>query len=295
MGTLRPRQAWGLGVLVACVGLLAVVAVVADGTPLQAPADDGSTDLFARLASAMEVALLIGGALVLVLLIVSLTGPRNRRPQLGNRRFLLRTLLMAAALALVAGSFGALRRDDPKPAPEREQTGVAQVSTVGADDANHRPTWPLTLIGSGVVVALAWAAWSARRRRRAFDGEVTVASEAEQRAAAGSAFAASLADLEAEPDPRRAIIAAYARLLDGLDAAGFGRRPSEAPEEHLRRTLAQLRIPDAPMRTLVALFSEARFSEHPLGAGDKQTAIAAVRAARDDLAGLAAAPGGGPS
>jgi hypothetical protein len=109
------------------------------------------------------------------------------------------------------------------------------------------------------------------------------------RRAAGSAFAASLADLEAEPDPRRAIVAAYARLLDGLDAAGFGRHPAEAPEEHLRRVLEQLRVPPAPLHTLVALFAEARFSEHPLTAGHKQTAIDAFRAARDSLTALAPA------
>jgi hypothetical protein len=96
-----------------------------------------------------------------------------------------------------------------------------------------------------------------------FDGPIDPrAAEAAQRVAAGAAFAASLADLEDEPDPRRAIVAAYARLLDGLEAAGFGRRPAEAPEEHLRRVLEQLQVPDGPLRTVVALFAEARFSEH---------------------------------
>ena len=58
--------------------------------------------------------------------------------------------------------------------------------------------------------------------------------------------------------------------------------------------LEQLHIPDAPLRTLVALFGEARFSEHALTAADKQTAIDAFRAARDALAGVAPAAGARP-
>ncbi len=229
---------------------------------------------------------MLGAILVLVILVLALTGERNRRPLASGRNALVRTLVMVAVLAVIVGAMSVLRDREHRTAPEPAAGGAAVVGEVPPPEGSERPTWPLTMLGSAVVVALAWAAWSARRRRHAADAMATAPSEDGQRAAAGSAFAASLADLEAEPDPRRAIIAAYARLLDGLDAAGFGRRSADAPEEHLRRTLAQLRIPDAPMRTLVALFAEARFSEHALTIADKQTAIDAFRAARDDLAGL---------
>ena len=135
-----------------------------------------------------------------------------------------------------------------------------------------------------MVVALAWAAWSARRHRPDDEDDGAVAPDDEQRAAARSVFDASLADLEGEPDPRRAIIAAYARLLDGLDQCGLGRRPAEAPVEHVHRALSALRVPEVPLHTLVDLYAEARFSEHPLTAAHKARAIDAFRAARDDLA-----------
>jgi NADH:ubiquinone oxidoreductase subunit 6 (subunit J) len=280
-------------VLVAGTALVAVVAVVADGAPLRAPDDDGRAELPDRLLSAVEVAVLVGGALVLVAMIVmTLSGPRNRRGELKGRRALFRTLLAVVALAFLASAFMARRDGRDKEQPAARPTPVV-VTEATSSPTTERPTWPLALLGAAVVVALGTAGWAARRQRPRFDGPIDArAAEAAQRAAAGAAFAASLADLEDEPDPRRAIVAAYARLLDGLEAAGFGRRPAEAPEEHLRRVLEQLQVPEEPLRTVVALFAEARFSQHPLTAAHKRTAIDAFVAARDALAGLA--PAGQP-
>ena len=98
--------------------------------------------------------------------------------------------------------------------------------------------------------------------------------------AAVDAFDASLVDLDAEADPRRAIIAAYARLLAGFERGGLGRRPHEAPVEHLRRALTAVAVRPAPVERLVGLFVEARFSHHDLGPVDKQAAIDAFVAAR---------------
>ena len=52
----------------------------------------------------------------------------------------------------------------------------------------------------------------------------------------------SLDDLRAEPDPRRAVIAAYARLERVLAAHGLPRKPAEAPLEYLGRMLAELSV-----------------------------------------------------
>ncbi len=269
--------------LAAGAALVAVVAVTADGAPLKAPTDDGRAGLPDRLLAGLEVAVLVAGVLlVVVIVITAITSGSGRKPSYRGRRSILRTILVMVALMFVAGALLARQRDDHQ---NEQDTQQAVATTVAADSSSEatRPMWPLVLLGTVVVVALVTAAWAARRRRPTFDAEVSPRPVDEVRRAAGSAFAASLADLEAEPDPRRAIVAAYARLLDGLDAAGFGRHAAEAPEEHLRRVLEQLRVPPAPLRTLVALFAEARFSEHPLTAAHKQAAIDAFRAARDSL------------
>jgi Domain of unknown function (DUF4129) len=100
----------------------------------------------------------------------------------------------------------------------------------------------------------------------------------------------SLEDLRAEPDPRRAVIAAYARMERGLGTSGLARAPAETALEYLRRVLANRRVsPEAAVR-LTALFQRAKFSDHVIGADAKQAAIDALEAVRDELrARLAAA------
>jgi len=93
----------------------------------------------------------------------------------------------------------------------------------------------------------------------------------------------SLADLRAEPDPRRAIIAAYARMERALAAAGLPRRPAEAPLEYLERALVDLRATASSARRLTDLFRIAKFSDHPLDAQAKDDAIGALEAIRDEL------------
>jgi hypothetical protein len=108
----------------------------------------------------------------------------------------------------------------------------------------------------------------------------------------------TLEDLEREPDPRRAVIAAWARMERGLAAAGLPRRPSEAPFEYATRVLETALDPAAPgspdgfggpvqlfsVHRLTGLFERAKFSHHRIGEGDRHEAIAALRAVRRELA-----------
>ena len=100
----------------------------------------------------------------------------------------------------------------------------------------------------------------------------------------------TLEDLEREPDPRRAVIGAWARMEAGLAAAGVPRRPSEAPFEYAGRVLRTALTPAAgPLRPdsvhrLTGLFERAKFSHHDIGEADRGQAIAALRAVRQELA-----------
>jgi hypothetical protein len=93
----------------------------------------------------------------------------------------------------------------------------------------------------------------------------------------------SLDDLRAEPDPRRAVIAAYARLERVLAAHGLPRKPSEAPFEYLTRMLTNLLVSDRAARALTDLFERAKFSQHAVGPEMKEQAIDALETVRDDL------------
>jgi Domain of unknown function (DUF4129) len=99
----------------------------------------------------------------------------------------------------------------------------------------------------------------------------------------------TLEDLEREPDPRRAVIAAWARMERGLAAAGLPRHPAEAPFEYAARVLEAALARPSSVHRLTGLFERAKFSRHRIGEDDRQQAIAALRAVRRDLAEAAAA------
>jgi Domain of unknown function (DUF4129) len=96
-------------------------------------------------------------------------------------------------------------------------------------------------------------------------------------------------DLEAEPDARRAVIAAYARMESVLARHGMRRRPSETPVEYLRRILLGLTTRAAAVGRLTDLFELAKFSTHEISAEMKLEAIGALQEIRDDLQTAAAA------
>jgi hypothetical protein len=121
--------------------------------------------------------------------------------------------------------------------------------------------------------------WRTLKRRTAIplDREQTVAED----------FAASIGDaiddLENEPDARRAVIAAYARMENVLARNGLKRRPSETPVEYLRRILLGLTSRGDSVSRLTSLFEQAKFSRHEIDVSMKLDAIGALREIRDDL------------
>ena len=95
--------------------------------------------------------------------------------------------------------------------------------------------WPL-VIGLAVLIAAAIAAVIIIERRRDRRGRRTP----EQLEELGRALDEAIDDLRRDPDPRRAVIAAYARMEQALTLYGFPRRPSEAPYEYLHRVARDL-------------------------------------------------------
>jgi hypothetical protein len=100
----------------------------------------------------------------------------------------------------------------------------------------------------------------------------------------------TLDDLRAEPDPRRAIVRAYARMERTCERSGVARDGAEAPLEYVARVLLELEVRPEPVRALTDLFERAKFSAHPLGDDAKHEAIAALEDIRADLASPPEAP-----
>ena len=95
------------------------------------------------------------------------------------------------------------------------------------------------LIALGAALATALALWFAHRaRQRAGPGRAS----SEPPPSLDDVLAETVDDLRAEPDPRRAVIAAYARLERALAAAGHPRLRSDAPHEYLGRVLHEAEV-----------------------------------------------------
>jgi hypothetical protein len=123
--------------------------------------------------------------------------------------------------------------------------------------------------------------WRTRKKRTA------VPLELEQSVAEdfASSIGDAIDDLESEPDARRAVIAAYARMETVLARNGLKRRPSETSVEYLRRMLLGLTSRGDSVSRLTSLFEQAKFSLHPIDDAMKYDAIGALREIRDDLQG----------
>ena len=143
--------------------------------------------------------------------------------------------------------------------------------------------WPPIAIGAGAALLVITALWLSARHRRTSAAVPWRDRRAEQRREAIEAVDYSLSALEAEPDPRRAVIAAYARMDRWLGEAGFGRLPWEAPFEHLDRVLSDLGATTAVGARLAELFEAAKFSQHPCAPEMKLAALGALAELRADL------------
>ena len=256
----------------ALVGALAVLLALVAASSAIEPVDGGGAtgggvppSVAAYAYAAVTVLALAGIPALLVLAVRELPDARRR----GRRTWL--TALVLVSLVAVGVAVSAYDGDGLSEMLAR----VRVVQPSPSEQELARPPgaeWvPLAL-----VTGLALGGVLALRRRPA----VRRSSLAERVA---DALDGPLDDLRDEPDVRRAVIAAFARLERALGAAGAPRAPGEAPLEFVERVLRELAVPRRPLDELAALFERARFSLHPLGEADREAAVAALESVRETL------------
>ncbi|GAA2153189.1 hypothetical protein GCM10009760_50640 [Kitasatospora kazusensis] len=86
-------------------------------------------------------------------------------------------------------------------------------------------------------------------------------------------------------DVRAAVIACYAAMESSLAESGVARQASDSPADLLRRADADGVLAGPHPQVLAALFREARYSSHPMGAEQLGRARAALDAIASQLAG----------
>jgi hypothetical protein len=136
----------------------------------------------------------------------------------------------------------------------------------------------LPALAIAVLALLAVGAFlvSTRRRTAASGPEALVEAVAE-------ILDDTVDDLRAEADPRRAVIAAYARLEQAFAVSGLPRRRTETAQEYVSRALRALEVREGSANRLTALYEVAKFSDHDVDAGMKDEAIAALVDVRAEL------------
>ena len=188
----------------------------------------------------------------------------------------------AIALAVLEGLQRASGTTDQFSQRYRSTAVAPRSSSRSQRTADELLPWVAGGVGACLVLLLSGALIQRRRRLLAALAPSEDGLESPRREL-HELFGISIAEIERESDPRRAVIRAYAAMETTLVRHKLGRRPFEAPGEYLSRVFNTLRLSRRPAERLTELFERARFSEHTIGSEMKREAIAALRELRSDL------------
>jgi hypothetical protein len=272
-----------LGVLVALV----VVAIAARGSiPAGESGSRAPTQTLIDILFTLYL-LTVAGSAVLVVYLLVLRRQLAAQGEVRRQKPLERLLVLLVFLGVASLAVRRLAGQNPLEPPYVEEAtgggGSFPGSTGGDSDAVQAGfSWAAASVTVALILLALGAWWYAGRARKRARGEL---GSREDRLATALAAAVdeSLDDLRAEPDPRRAVIAAYARLERVLAAHRLPRRPAEAPLEYLARMLDELSVSPDAARRLTGLFERAKFSQHAVRTEMKEEAISALEKVRDDL------------
>jgi hypothetical protein len=276
-------------VALALTALLAVVALTSRQTsPLGRRVEPGGGPSRTFFDTAFTLVLLLE-ALCFAIFLYALWTFRHERWQ-RRRRSWLRSYFLVLAVMLLISVFGLRAIQHGKPrlrhatggqTPAQKQLDRLKRQTQGKKGYDPRFNWIVALIVGGGIGGAAVTLIVLRRRR---DRDVVESAELPEEAVA-DAVGDAIDDLRREPDPRRAIVAAYARMERSLASHGFARRRWEAPLEYLSRVLLELRAGAEPVRRLTELFEQAKFARAEPPPQAKDEAIDSLVRIRNELRG----------
>jgi hypothetical protein len=269
----------------AAVVLLAFAGIASHGRPLAGGGrGSGPTATF---FDYVATTLVLGAIVILAIVGYAVLGRRitGRSPRRGRWYLVSMMLSMAAALAIVTVIVhtGFVKR-------VQEAIGLQPVRQGGAGAAappqrttprnvrNPHLRWDEIGIFA-VLIAGTMVVLMARRQTKRVSRPWRIGRNEE----VSLAIDESIDDLRNDPNLRRAIVAAYARMESALGRAGLPRHPAEAPFEYVERALVSLDTSAASVHRLTALFESAKFSQHEPEPAMRDEAVDALMAVRDEL------------
>ena len=279
----RPALAAGIAVVV----LLAVVAVASRRGDVDAGSASDKGEIGERVFDYFFTGVLAYMAVGLIFVVYLFWSGRGSiaevAPAPRRRHAVYAPLAFLTVMAVVILLVSSLRRvtgDGERRRPESVPTATAQTGADGTERRRYEPefAWPAFAFVCVLGAALAAALIAAQRRRGRASERLAPLAES-----LVHVLEETLDDLRREQDPRRAVIAAYARMESTLAAHGAPRRPAEAPNEYTARVLDELAVSGPAVQRLTDLFEWARFSRHAVGDLMKDEAIASLEAVQDEL------------
>ena len=289
-GERRPRRA--VLVLFALLALLAVVAIASSGrVPIGSAHTRRPADELADTVISLILILVLAGGLgifyVYYLQRTSSYGGKRKGRVGGNRRALAAAIVVVALLVGLSLRVAIHNRHRPSRANLGNNGGAASANGRNHDGYTPRfATIPVAVIlgAAGIAGLAAFLSYRAARgllRPPNLEPSITFTLT--------DILGETLDDLRGEPDPRIAVIAAYARLERALAASGLPRREADAPGEYLQRILLDLTASPGHVSRLTQLFELAKFSPHEVEPEMKEEAIVLLESIRADLQAAEAA------
>jgi hypothetical protein len=243
------------------------------------------------LATLEVIALVIVGSLVVVGLfgLTLARGLDERRLRKMRMPLWRRILVLVAATFVFVVSFAILSRVLPSEQahPRGARRCVVCSHSPRASASTRKPpahegplatSWARAAafaVGGAIAIAALFLLYrQPKQRRPEEDAEVQL----------DHLVTAGIHGLESDPDPRRAVIKAYAGMEHALAEDGLPRGASETPLEYLERALGHLHVSKESTAALTGLYEQAKFSSHVIDEPMRQQALAALESLRAEIA-----------
>ncbi len=264
---------------VAVLALVGIVAIAATGSTSAGSGDTWKpADVLLETIVGLSLVAMLGSVALLVYAFAH--GRPREYPR--TKGGLLATLAMLAALPVLLASLYdrarllSLPRQVEQPPAMGALRNRAKSGAENADES-HFSWLPVAVVLALAAIGVAAILLAERRRRARVEDPETVGETL------ADVLDDTIDDLRRETDPRRAVIAAYARLERALSAQGFPRRRAETQREYVARILDDLDVDRRRVRRLTDLFTRAKFSQHEVNVGMKEEAIDTLERVRDEL------------
>ena len=264
------------------LALVAVIGVASRGAPWHVEARSGPSRIPADTIGTVAFVLIgaLGlGAIVMVLLGRKIVGTGTRRQRSWWEQLVLTMLLIAA--------FAVIVRRHPIKAPLRPAAPTTATRRVpasprrSASPVRRNDEWRSVVL---VIAVLVLAGAATVRARSGFAHRAPQGLDVDVDAGVGAAIDVAIEASLADPDPRRAIVAAFAALETAIARAGQPRHPAETAVEYVARVLRTVAVDRDPIERLRERYLIARFSDQPMAATDRSGALRDLRAIRSGLA-----------